>query len=101
MQQRISCRYDMVQALNKQCPIAPWATLEIAPEDAITDSEEALGLLRAHGIENVIVMGVHTNMCVLGRPFAIRNLLRLCFCKSDEILDEAIARLAQLRSDLT
>ncbi len=67
-----------------QCPHGnPWkrqvATLEIAPEDAITDSEEALGLLRAHGIENVIVMGVHTNMCVLGRPFAIRNLLRQGF----------------------
>jgi nicotinamidase-related amidase/type 1 glutamine amidotransferase len=62
-----------------QCPHGnPWrrqvAALEIAPEDAITDSLEALGLMRARGIENVIVMGVHTNMCVLGRPFAIRSL---------------------------
>ena len=28
------------------------------------------------GIERVLVMGVHTNMCVLGRPFGLRNLAR-------------------------
>lgn len=44
--------------------------------DAITDSEEAYHLMRARGIENVVVMGVHTNMCVLGRPFAIRQLTK-------------------------
>src|SRR5262249_13612359 len=49
----------------------------IAPEDAISDNgEEVYGLLHAHGIENVILMGVHTNMCVLGRPFSIRQLVR-------------------------
>jgi hypothetical protein len=26
---------------------------------------------------NVVLMGVHTNMCVLGRPFGIRQLVRL------------------------
>ena len=31
--------------------------------------------MRQRGIENVIVMGVHTNMCVLGRPFAIRQMV--------------------------
>jgi len=30
--------------------------------------------MRQRGVENVIVMGVHTNMCVLGRPFAVRQL---------------------------
>jgi nicotinamidase-related amidase len=58
---------------------SPWkrqiATLEMAPEDAITDNEEAYYLMRARGIKNVIVMGVHANMCVLGRPFAIRQLV--------------------------
>src|SRR4029079_2322830 len=39
--------------------------LEIADEDAITDSTEAYNLLQQRGIENVIVMGVHANMCVL------------------------------------
>jgi nicotinamidase-related amidase len=50
-------------------------TLEIAPEDAITDSTEAYNLLQQRGIENVIVMGVHANMCVLGRPFSIRQMV--------------------------
>ena len=31
-------------------------------EDAITDNAEAFYLMRQRGIENVIVMGVHTNM---------------------------------------
>jgi nicotinamidase-related amidase len=48
--------------------------LEIKEGDAITDSAEAYYLMQQRGIENVIVMGVHTNMCVLGRPFAIRQL---------------------------
>ncbi len=56
----------------------PWtrqiAALEIRDGDAITDSAEAYYLMRQRGIENVIVMGVHTNMCVLGRPFSIRQL---------------------------
>jgi putative membrane-bound dehydrogenase-like protein len=50
-------------------------TLEIVDGDAITDSAEAYNLMRARGIEHVIVMGVHTNMCVLGRPFSIRQLV--------------------------
>ncbi len=52
--------------------------IKIAREDAITDSgTEVLNLLDHRGIENVIIMGVHTNMCVLNRPFAIRALLDL------------------------
>jgi nicotinamidase-related amidase/type 1 glutamine amidotransferase len=58
---------------------SPWTrqieTLKIEAPDAITDSTEAVYLMRERGIENVIVMGVHTNMCVLGRPFAIRQLV--------------------------
>ncbi len=51
-------------------------TLEIAGGDAITDSAEAYYLMKQRGIERVLVMGVHTNMCVLGRPFGIRQLVR-------------------------
>ena len=51
------------------------AALEIKDGDAITDSAEAYYLMRQRGIENVLVMGVHTNMCVLGRPFSIRQLV--------------------------
>jgi nicotinamidase-related amidase/type 1 glutamine amidotransferase len=50
-------------------------TIEIKPGDAITDSAEAYYLMQQRGIENVIVMGVHTNMCVLGRPFSIRQMV--------------------------
>ncbi len=51
-------------------------TLEIAAGDAVTESAEAFFLMKHRGIENVLIMGVHTNMCVLGRPFGIRQLVR-------------------------
>ncbi len=60
---------------------APWPwqhqidTLRIKEGDAITDSAEAFYLMRRRGITNVIVMGVHENMCVLGRPFSIRQMV--------------------------
>ncbi len=66
------------------CPDCPsyraWTrqhpALEIRDGDAITDSAEAFHLMRQRGITNVIVMGVHINMCVLGRPFAIRQMVQ-------------------------
>lgn len=58
---------------------SPWkrqvAALEIKEGDAITDNAEAYNLMRQRGITNVIIMGVHQNMCVLGRPFSIRQLV--------------------------
>lgn len=65
------------------CPECPgygaWTrqhpALEIREGDGITDSAEAFYLMRQRGITNVIVMGVHINMCVLGRPFAIRQMV--------------------------
>lgn len=51
------------------------AAIKVEPGDAITDSSEAYYLMKQRGIENVIVMGVHTNMCVLGRPFSIRQMV--------------------------
>src|SRR5204862_5637584 len=63
-------------------PPYPWkrqiASIEIAPEDAVSDSgREVYNLMQQRGIENVLVMGVHANMCVLGRSFAVRQLLAL------------------------
>ena len=52
------------------------AAIEIHDGDAVTDSAEAYYLMRQRGIENVLVLGVHTNMCVLGRPFSIRQLVQ-------------------------
>ncbi len=59
----------------------PWrsqiATIKIHDNDAVTDSGvHTWNLLKARGIDNVLVMGVHTNMCVIGRPFGLRNLKR-------------------------
>lgn len=59
----------------------PWRkqidTIEIHNEDAISDSGvEIWNLLQQRGINNVILLGVHTNMCVLGRPFGLRNMAR-------------------------
>ena len=31
--------------------------------------------MKQRGITNVIILGVHTNMCVLGRPFSIRQMV--------------------------
>jgi nicotinamidase-related amidase len=66
-----------------QCPIyTAWTrqhpAIEIAAQDAITDNgAEVFNLLAQYQIDNVIVLGVHTNMCVLGRSFGIRRLVRL------------------------
>ncbi|KPL13342.1 MAG: hypothetical protein AMS26_14800 [Bacteroides sp. SM23_62] len=61
---------------------SPWTkqieTIEILDGDAITDSGiEAGSLFMKKGIKNVILVGVHTNMCVIGRSFGLRNMVRL------------------------
>jgi nicotinamidase-related amidase len=74
---------DMGCDCKTKCEIrGPWtrqiATIEIAAEDAITDDgQEAWNLLTDRKIDHVILCGVHLNMCVLGRPFAIRQMVKL------------------------
>jgi nicotinamidase-related amidase len=54
------------------------STIGIAEQDAITDNgQETWNLLQERGIENVMILGVHLNMCVLGRPFGIRQMVKL------------------------
>jgi nicotinamidase-related amidase len=54
------------------------ATLKLEPGDALTDNgQEVWNLLQQRGIQHVILCGVHLNMCVLGRPFAIRQMVYL------------------------
>lgn len=60
-------------------PKAPWKAqmkpLDIEGGDAISDSGvEIWNLLEARKIKNVVLLGVHTNMCVLGRPFGLRQM---------------------------
>jgi nicotinamidase-related amidase len=63
-------------------PKAPWkrqhAGLTIdGQRDFISDrGDEVWNILQANGIKNVILVGVHTNMCVLGRPFGLRQLAK-------------------------
>lgn len=64
---------DKVRRYNRQ-----HAGLEIGEYDGISDSgQEIYNYFEQEGIRNVVMMGVHTNMCVLGRPFGIRQLTRL------------------------
>jgi nicotinamidase-related amidase len=63
-------------------PGIPWARqsplITIDPEaDFISDrGDEVWNILAARGIRHVILAGVHVNMCVLGRPFGLRQLAR-------------------------
>lgn len=44
-------------------------------KDFVTDSgAEVYNILQAGGLKTVLVMGVHTNMCVLNRSFAIKQM---------------------------
>ncbi len=54
------------------------AGLDIIGYDGISDNGQEIYNCCAHlGIRNIVLMGVHTNMCVLGRPFGIRQMVRL------------------------
>ncbi|HSG72338.1 MAG TPA: SMP-30/gluconolactonase/LRE family protein, partial [Planctomycetaceae bacterium] len=45
--------------------------------DFISDrGDEVWNVLESRGIRNVILTGVHVNMCVLGRPFGLRQMAR-------------------------
>jgi nicotinamidase-related amidase len=65
------------------CPKSrPWKkqidTIKITDDDAISDSGvEIASLFAQRGIENVMLVGVHENMCVVGRSFGLRNMVRL------------------------
>ena len=60
----------------------PWtrqhAGIEIdQAQDVISDSGRDLyAVYQARGVRHVLIMGVHTNMCVLHRTFAIKQLVR-------------------------
>lgn len=52
--------------------------LDIAAEDGISDDgREIFNYFEQRGVKNVVLMGVHANMCVLGRSFGIRQQVRL------------------------
>ena len=63
-------------------PALPWqaqneAITIDAERDYISDrGDEVWNFLESRGARHVIRVGVHTNMCVLGRPFGLRQLVR-------------------------
>jgi sugar lactone lactonase YvrE/nicotinamidase-related amidase/type 1 glutamine amidotransferase len=63
-------------------PGTPWKTQSKlitidADHDFISDrGDEVWNVLESRGIKNVILTGVHLNMCVLGRPFGLRQMSR-------------------------
>jgi nicotinamidase-related amidase len=49
--------------------------IDIAPGDIVTDDgQEFYNVLEERGIADVLLMGVHLNICVLSRPYGIRQL---------------------------
>jgi nicotinamidase-related amidase len=51
--------------------------LRIAENDVISDKgTEIYNLFQQQGIKHLLVMGVHTNMCVLNRSFAIKQMTK-------------------------
>ena len=64
---------DRFRAWTRQIPL-----IDVLEVDAVTDDgQELFNLLEQRSIDDVIVMGVHTNACVLGRPYGIRQLVAL------------------------
>ncbi|MCP4642190.1 MAG: isochorismatase family protein [bacterium] len=62
-------------------PYSAWSQqhplIEIGEFDIISDNgRQVYSFLKQRGITNLIMMGVHTNMCVLNRSFAIKQMTR-------------------------
>jgi nicotinamidase-related amidase len=54
--------------------------LDIVGYDGISDrGAEIFSYCRRHGIKNIAIMGISTNVCVLSRSFGIRQMVRLGF----------------------
>jgi nicotinamidase-related amidase len=65
------------QPVNTRVWTRQHAAITIAESDLISDNgQEVYSALKERGITTLLVMGVHTNMCVLNRTFAIRRMTR-------------------------
>lgn len=54
------------------------ADISIGPVDVLsTEEHEIRALFELHEIKHVLILGVHLNMCVLGRPYGIRRWVEL------------------------
>lgn len=63
-------------------PGLPWQkqsdaiTIDPAADFISDKGDEVWSILEQRGVKRVILTGVHTNMCVLGRPFGLRQMAR-------------------------
>ena len=60
------------KAWTREHPAIP-----IAEQDLISDNgKEIYSVLKQRGVKNLLVMGVHANMCILNRSFAIKQMTK-------------------------
>ena len=60
------------KAWTREHPAIP-----VLPQDLVSDKgEEVYSALKLHGIKTLLVAGVHTNMCILNRTFAIKQMTK-------------------------
>jgi nicotinamidase-related amidase len=76
------CSCDSAEPCCEAGAPYPWTrqipAITIDSDDAVSDDgQEVFNLLESRGLADVIVMGVHTNVCVLARPYGIRQLVSL------------------------
>ena len=77
-----ACSCESPESCCEPGPPYPWTrqipSIAIRDDDAVSDDgQEIFNLLEQRALAQVVVMGVHTNICVLGRPYGIRQLVRL------------------------
>jgi type 1 glutamine amidotransferase/nicotinamidase-related amidase len=65
-------------------PYGAWSSqspfIEISNNDFVSDQgNEIFNIFKQYGIQNVFIMGVHTNMCILNRSFAIKQMTKWGF----------------------
>jgi nicotinamidase-related amidase len=65
-------------------PPWPWTrehpALDIVGFDGVSDNgQEIYNFCRQEGIDKIVLMGVHTNICILNRGFGARQMTRLGF----------------------
>ncbi len=65
---------------------APWpwkrenAAIDIIGYDGVSDvGQEIYNFCKQEGITNIVLMGVHTNICILNRSFGARQMTKLGF----------------------
>jgi nicotinamidase-related amidase len=68
---------DEPQCKNYKAWSREHPAIRVADDDVVSDDgREIYNYLVQQGIKNILYVGVHTNMCVLGRSFGIRQMSR-------------------------